>query len=144
MLLRTFWGLMRCTGCVRTSSTTTSTPPSQPTAPLLLPNNGVIHYDPAEAQPLPAIELELSDAYQLAESGELLSQGRCIDALLDCLNASTREAVRLGINDALRSFAKLNMVRSKDFRTALDRIQLVLRADRVFDQDTVLLARDIL
>lgn len=135
---------MRCTADVGTSSTTTSTPLSQPTAPLLLPNNGVIGYLPANVQPLPAIELALSDAYELADSGQLLSQGRCVDALLDCLNVSTREAVRLGINDALRSIGQLNMVRSKDFRTALDRIQLVLGADRVFDQDTVLLARDVL
>lgn len=93
---------------------------------------------------MPPVQLRLSDAYELAESGDLLSQLRCADALLDCLNASSREAVRSTVRNALADISRINMVRASDFRTMLDGIQLALRADQIFDQSTVLVTQDVL
>lgn len=64
---------------------------------------------------------------------QILGQSRCIDWLLDCLNAARRPGVRAAICEAIDSIADVRALTAKDFRHTLDHIQLALEVDTAFD-----------
>lgn len=73
-------------------------------------------------------------AARSAIAGEqILGQARCVDWLLDCLNAARRPGVRSAICEAIESIAHARALTASDFRLALDGIQLALEVDTAFD-----------
>lgn len=71
---------------------------------------------------------------EIGDPGEThLSQGPCVDWLLDCLNASVRTSVRAVISERLSEIAHVNLVTRRWFLETLDHIQLGLQVDAAFD-----------
>ena len=82
----------------------------------------------------PAPVSEYLDQARLAADGhQILGQGRCIDWLLDCLNAARRPGVRTAICEAIASISSVRALTAVDFRRSLDDIQLALEVDTAFD-----------
>lgn len=75
----------------------------------------------------------LDKARLAAEGHQILGQARCIDWLLDCLNAARRPGVRTAICEAIASICEVRALTAVDFRRSLDNIQLALEVDTAFD-----------
>ncbi len=76
----------------------------------------------------------VSEAREGTGNETFLSQSRCVDALLDCLNATVRPSVRDVAAEALASISLLRLVKAEDFRRALDQIEMALAVDSIFDR----------
>lgn len=85
--------------------------------------------------PIPAgISAQVAEARTAIGGAKYLAQSRCIDWLLDCLNAAVRPTVRSIIEDSLTDMVHVNLVKSDDFRASLDEIQLASQVDAIFDR----------
>ena len=74
------------------------------------------------------------ESARAAIAGEqILGQARCIDWLLDCLNAARRPGVRSVICEAIASISQVRALTAQEFRLALDAIQLAFEVDTAFD-----------
>ncbi len=62
-----------------------------------------------------------------------LSQGRCVDWLLDCLNAAVRSSVRTVVTEKLDTIRGVTLVAGPAFADMLDEIHLALQVDAAFD-----------
>ncbi len=82
----------------------------------------------------PATVTRYLDEARLATVGhQILGQARCVDWLLDCLNAARRPGVRDAICGALAAIADARALTATDFRKSLDDIQLAVEVDTAFD-----------
>lgn len=90
-----------------------------------------------EAPQIPTVASCVAEARARIERGHAgeahLSQGPCVDWLLDCLNASVRTSVRAVIAERLSEIAHVNLVTRHWFVETLDHIQLGLQVDAAFD-----------
>ncbi len=80
------------------------------------------------------ISEKVAEARTAIGEEQYLAQSRCIDWLLDCLNAAMRPTVRTIIEDSLTDMAHVNLVTGVEFRASLDEIQLAAQVDAVFDR----------
>lgn len=69
-----------------------------------------------------------------AGNDQYLTQSRCVDWLLDCLNAAVRPAVRRLIMQQLSAMLHLNLVLGSEFQACLDQILLAAQVDAAYDQ----------
>jgi hypothetical protein len=85
-------------------------------------------------QPTPApVTRSIATARAAIAGEQILGQSRCVDWLLDCLNAARRPGVRTVICEAIASMSEVRALTAADFRVALDSIQLAVQVDAAFD-----------
>jgi hypothetical protein len=85
-------------------------------------------------QPTPApVTRYVAKARAATAGDQILGQSRCVDWLLDCLNAARRPGVRAVICEAIASISQARALTANDFRKALDDIQLAVQVDTAFD-----------
>ncbi|MEL7155349.1 MAG: hypothetical protein AAFN30_01980 [Actinomycetota bacterium] len=87
-----------------------------------------------EDQSLAPVTREVAVARAAVAGEQIVPRSRCIDWLLDCLNAARRPTVRAIIVDELTALSPARNLRTADFEHSLDQIQLALQVDEVFDQ----------
>ncbi|MCP3989753.1 MAG: hypothetical protein GY724_11810 [Actinomycetia bacterium] len=80
------------------------------------------------------ISEKVAEARTAIGEEQYLAQSRCIDWLLDCLNAAIRPTVRTIIEDSLSDMAHVNLVTGDAFRASLDEIHLAAQVDAIFDR----------
>lgn len=68
-----------------------------------------------------------------SQADRFLSQSRCVDWLLDCLNVTTRTAVREIVTESLATISNVKLVKTTAFHDCLDRIQVAFLVDQAFD-----------
>jgi hypothetical protein len=76
---------------------------------------------------------QVAEARSAVAEHQYLDQSRCVDLLLDCLNAAIRPTVRSIIEGSLSGMAHVRLVAGDEFRASLDEIQLAAQVDAIFD-----------
>ncbi len=80
------------------------------------------------------IRVVLRDARRATTGQQFLSQARCVDWLLDCLNAAPESSVRAVILGTLTDYAHVRLVEAPTFVASLDRIESTLELVTRFDE----------
>ncbi len=81
----------------------------------------------------PTVARCIADARALVEGEQFVAQARCVDALLDCLNAAVRVSVVDTVLEILSDIAHVKLVKAAEFSSALDFVQMSLQVDAAFD-----------
>jgi hypothetical protein len=85
-----------------------------------------------ETQPRPDFMAQLDTAISEAQGQLVLSQGRCVDHLLDLYNESGHPAVRSAVSFALDGIRRLTAVRADEFVDNLRLIAAVAEIEGAF------------
>ncbi|MDH3681448.1 MAG: hypothetical protein OEV40_16035 [Acidimicrobiia bacterium] len=88
---------------------------------------------PGTTFPGAAVSAWVASARADVANEQVLDQSRCVDWLLDCLNAARRPTVRAIICEALAGLSQARTVAGAEFRLALDHVDLALQVDAAFD-----------
>lgn len=88
---------------------------------------------PGPPVPVAAVTAWVASARADVADEPILDRDRCVDWLLDCLNAARRPTVRAIICNMLAAVAGANTVTGADFQLALDEVDLALQVDAAFD-----------
>jgi len=89
------------------------------------------------------VAAEVTEAAFAAEAGRIhelvadqlvLSQGRCVDYLLDLLNLTTEPAVRAELLGCLDAIRKLSAVEGSLFRATLDTVSAAFEVESAYAQ----------
>lgn len=88
-----------------------------------------------DVQPLriTPVAQEVAVARAAMAGEQIVTRSRCVDWLLDCLNAAKRPTVRAIVLEELTALSQARILRTSDFEQSLDAIQLALQVDEVFD-----------
>jgi hypothetical protein len=75
---------------------------------------------------------QLDAAYRKAESEDFISQGHCVDVLLDLMTATEEPTVRQLVMECLTVIRHANLVRADAIRGVLDLVSVVFEVEASF------------
>ena len=74
----------------------------------------------------------LADLYQRVDGAVLVSQDRCVDALLDLYNAASNDVIRLVVADIIDDVRHISAIKASELHDRLDEVTAAVAVESAF------------